>query len=87
MHKDPLPGVFEFARRPVRYAVSSGLLTGFILSIFIYGGVTLWRADEQKKGAEKSEKSEKSDTTVLEATMNVRRNAAPTPAPTAAVQY
>lgn len=81
MHKDPIPGVFEFARRPARYAVGSGLLTGFILSIFIYGGVTLWRADEQKKGAEKS------DTTVLEATMKVRRNAAPTPAPTAAVQY
>ena len=34
MHKDPRPGIFEFDRHSVQYAVGLGLTTGFILSVF-----------------------------------------------------
>jgi hypothetical protein len=82
MHKDSPPGAFDFERRSLRYTISLGLFTGFILSIFVYGAVVIWRAD---RGAVETPKA--SAGAIEAATAAARRRAPPTPAPTAAVQY
>ena len=82
MHRDPPPGIFEFARRSLSYTIGLGLLTGFLLSIFVYGAVLIWRAD---RGG--SEIPKASASTIEAATMAVRDRTATTPAPTAALRY
>jgi hypothetical protein len=42
MHKDPPPTLFD-ARRPLSHVVSHGLLAGFLLSVVVHFGWTLWR--------------------------------------------
>ena len=82
MHRDPPPGIFDFARRSLSYTIGLGLLTGFLLSIFVYGAVLIWRAD---RGVADTPKA--SAGTIEAATMAVRSRAAATPAPTAALRY
>lgn len=47
MHKDPPPTLFD-TRRPLSHVVSHGLIAGFLLSIVVHFGWTLWR---QNSGA------------------------------------
>lgn len=83
MHKDKPPGIFDFADRPVRYAVSFGLATGFVLSIFGYGGLSLWRADSGSTEAPR----EGADAFVQEAARIAGRVPTPTPTPNSAVGF
>ncbi len=82
MHKDPRPGIFEFDRHSLRYAIGLGLTTGFTLSILVYGGLFIWRADSAALDRPKASAA------ALEASMTARRyTPAPTAAPTAATHY
>jgi len=82
MHKDPRPGIFDFAARSLRYIIGLGLLTGIILSIFVYVAVFVWRADRGASDPPKANAGE------LENSMTARRKIpTPTPAPAAAVRY
>lgn len=81
MHKDPPPGVFDFAQRSLSYTIGLGLLTGFILSIFVYVAVFVWRADA---GASNTPKA---SAAALENSMTAGSTPEPTPEPTTAVRY
>jgi hypothetical protein len=81
MHKDKPPGFFEFGARPISYSVWFGLITGFILSIFVYAGISLSRANAPVLVTPRS------NADGLEATMSARRNASPTPTAPPAVRY
>lgn len=82
MHRDPRPGIFDFAARSVKHAIGFGLLTGFIMSIFVYVAMFVWRADAGTAGPVKAKTDD------MEASMTARRKTpSPTPAPTAAVRF
>ncbi|HSP45049.1 MAG TPA: hypothetical protein VLO30_03575 [Chthoniobacterales bacterium] len=51
MHKDKPPGIFDFAERSLGHMIGVCFGAGFILSIFVYVGFSLWRADSGKGGA------------------------------------
>jgi hypothetical protein len=83
MHKDKPPGIFDFAERSIRHLIGFWLITGFILSILVQGGLLLWRADRKEpSGAD-------SATEALEAKTDAHRTPPTTssPASTASVRY
>lgn len=65
MHKDKPPGIFNIVDRPVGYVVRLGLLTGFVLSVFVYVSYTLVQTHYEKNNspwaATQAEQAQKSD--------------------------
>ncbi len=83
MHKDKLPGPFDFAEQSIRYLVGFWVTTGLVLSILVHTAMVVWRAD--RKGP-----ASKPNPEALEAATAAHRAAAsksPPPAAPAAVRY
>jgi hypothetical protein len=80
MHKDKPPGIFDFAERSLGHMIGVCFGAGFILSIFVYVGLSLWRVDSAKGGAPRDGDS-------LENSTARSRKPTPAPPPEAAVRY
>ena len=79
MHKDKPPGIFDFAERSVGHMIGVCFGAGFVVSVLVYVGMSIWRVDSVKETAARDGDS-------LETT--TARTRKPTPAPAdAAVRY
>jgi hypothetical protein len=79
MHKDKPPGIFDFAERSIGHLVGICFGAGFLLSIFVHVGMSVWR-DNAKEETGLRDQAE-----LESATAGVRKATPPPTAP--AVKY
>jgi hypothetical protein len=48
MHKDKPLGIFDFAERSIWHLISLGAGVGFLLGIFAYVAISVWRVDNSE---------------------------------------